>query len=235
MSKAAKHLADIAQHKVQDWASFVQVYCKKNQINLETLYSPKSKNQDLICLGGGGIDEATFKIFNAQGPSVLKLSRLPTKDSYVQLSEQVFRKNFPPQLLNILIPYKFDQEGDIQIVQRRFLPQSLASRIKFVHFLSFSVIFPTFRSYPPLLEIEKRWYIYQMVKGLQMLHSHAAYHSNLRLSNCLLTTWGWLYLSDASCFRKYELQVVCFSFLHISIGISLSSLFLSLFICYSTS
>lgn len=64
--------------------------------------------------------------------------------------------------------------------------------------------------YPPLLEIEKRWYCFLMLQAVHFLHSRGTYHSNIRLSNCLLTTWGWLYLSDAIHFRDFDIIVVCF-------------------------
>ena len=128
---------DVAVGKKNDWTQKAILYCKKNGIHLETIDTQRTKTPAPVCLGGGGISAVTFRIFNNQGPSVLKIYRLPKTSPFTIDNEYYFRKPFASTFQNILVPYRFDQEGDYLFVQRRYIPLSLPQRLRFPTSLSF--------------------------------------------------------------------------------------------------
>lgn len=131
MSKLQKTLSDIAKFTKKEWTDIARKYCQTYKIHMDSLVQHRIQQHVEECLGGGGIEEATFRVFNEQGHSVLKLYRVTSSSYSVQETEIALRQNVPPLLLNVLIPYKFLYKEDIVYVERRYLPTTLLRRLKF--------------------------------------------------------------------------------------------------------
>lgn len=55
---------------------------------------------------------------------------------------------------------------------------------------------------PPYLEmIEKKWIAYQLLRAVEQAHNTNIIHGDIKSENILLTTWGWLFLSDFNPFK----------------------------------
>lgn len=55
---------------------------------------------------------------------------------------------------------------------------------------------PPFSTRPFLTEVEHRWFAYQVLRALEQLHEAGLAHGDIKTENVLVTSWGWLLLSD---------------------------------------
>ncbi|EEB09352.1 VPS15 protein kinase Ppk19 [Schizosaccharomyces japonicus yFS275] len=54
----------------------------------------------------------------------------------------------------------------------------------------------------PFLELtEKKWIMYQLLRGLNDCHERNIFHGDIKTENVLVTSWDWAYLSDFSSFK----------------------------------
>ncbi|KAF2755391.1 hypothetical protein EJ05DRAFT_455331 [Pseudovirgaria hyperparasitica] len=51
---------------------------------------------------------------------------------------------------------------------------------------------------PFLEDIEKKWIAFQLLCAVRDCHARNIYHGDIKTENILVTSWGWLYLSDFS-------------------------------------
>lgn len=49
--------------------------------------------------------------------------------------------------------------------------------------------------------IEKRWIVFQLLKGLQVCHDKGIHHGDIKTENVLVTSWNWVYLTDFAFFK----------------------------------
>ena len=138
LKQLQKTFFDISLLKKTDWFQKATAFCKKNAIYLESPETLRQKAPFPTCLGGGGATESTFRIFNAQGPSILKIYHL--RPSQFTEIENFCKRLYVSQFTNLLIPYKLDVEGDFLFIQRRFIPNSLSRRLRFDFFLIIQVV-----------------------------------------------------------------------------------------------
>ena len=59
----------------------------------------------------------------------------------------------------------------------------------------------------PFLEnIEKKWIAFQLLSAVRDCHAHGVFHGDIKTENVLVTSWGWVYLTDfASTFKPVYL------------------------------
>ncbi|EPX75184.1 VPS15 protein kinase Ppk19 [Schizosaccharomyces octosporus yFS286] len=54
---------------------------------------------------------------------------------------------------------------------------------------------------PFLDSAEKKWIMFQLLKGISDCHRHGICHGDIKTENILVTTWNWVYISDFSSFK----------------------------------
>jgi serine/threonine protein kinase len=54
---------------------------------------------------------------------------------------------------------------------------------------------------PFLTHIEKKWLAFQLIKALVQLKSGGFCHGDIKSENIMVTSWGWLYLTDMASFK----------------------------------
>lgn len=59
---------------------------------------------------------------------------------------------------------------------------------------------------PPFLTlIEKKWFAFQLLQALKQCHDAGVCHGDVKIENVMLTSWGWLFLTDLANFKPAEL------------------------------
>lgn len=92
-----------------------------------------------------------------------------------------------------LVPYTlaFDAETSASLVRRR-LWRSLVQRLGVRPFLA---------------PAEKRWLAYQLLRALAESHARGARHGDIKGENIMVTSCGWLYVTDFAWFKPVQLPV----------------------------
>jgi serine/threonine protein kinase len=54
---------------------------------------------------------------------------------------------------------------------------------------------------PFLTLIEKKWLIFQLLKAVQQIHDADIRHGDIKSENIMVTSWGWLLLTDFAVFK----------------------------------
>ncbi|VDO03285.1 unnamed protein product [Rodentolepis nana] len=95
-----------------------------------------------------------------------------------------------------LLPVETFMTEKYAFISRDFVDQSLADRIGTRPFLTFD---------------EKRWIAFQLLSAVQQLHSmktndlRPLCHGDIKPQNVLLTSWGWILLTDPAPFKPTQL------------------------------
>ncbi|QIW98816.1 hypothetical protein AMS68_004334 [Peltaster fructicola] len=84
---------------------------------------------------------------------------------------------------NVLTYQRILETGNYGILVRQFIHNSLYDRI----------------SIRPFLEaVEKKWIAFQLICAVRDCHSRGIFHGDIKSENVLITSWGWVYLTDFS-------------------------------------
>lgn len=84
-------------------------------------------------------------------------------------------------IVNVLPYQKIRETASAGILVRQFIHSSLYDRI----------------SLRPFLEnIEKKWIAFQLLCAVRDCHARGVYHADIKSENVLVTSWGWVYLTD---------------------------------------
>ncbi|KAI5363352.1 Putative serine/threonine-protein kinase Vps15 [Septoria linicola] len=91
-----------------------------------------------------------------------------------------------------VLPYaRIRETSTIGVLVRQFIHTSLYDRISIRPFLE---------------DIEKKWIAYQLLCAVKDCHDRGVYHGDIKSENVLVTSWGWVYLTDfASSFKPVYL------------------------------
>ncbi|KAF1821881.1 protein kinase WD40 [Dissoconium aciculare CBS 342.82] len=82
---------------------------------------------------------------------------------------------------NVLTYQRIRESNTIGVLVRQFIHNSLYDRI----------------SIRPFLEgIEKKWIAFQLLCAVRDCHSRGVFHGDIKSENVLITSWGWVYLTD---------------------------------------
>lgn len=94
-------------------------------------------------------------------------------------------------IVNVLPYQKIRETATIGVLVRQFIHSSLYDRI----------------SIRPFLEnIEKKWIAFQLLCAVRDCHGRGVFHGDIKSENVLVTSWGWVYLTDfASTFKPVYL------------------------------
>jgi serine/threonine protein kinase len=65
---------------------------------------------------------------------------------------------------------------------------------------------------PLLLPSEKCWLAYQLLCGIAQAHNSGVVHGDIKCENVMVTSWGWLFLTDFSPFLPVVIPEVCVFF-----------------------
>ena len=92
---------------------------------------------------------------------------------------------------NVLPYQKIRETSTIGVLVRQFIHTSLYDRV----------------SIRPFLEnIEKKWIAFQLLCAVRDCHLRGVFHGDIKSENVLVTSWGWMYLTDfASAFKPVYL------------------------------
>ena len=66
------------------------------------------------------------------------------------------------------------------------------------------------RPYP--LCVEKLWQIFQLLRAVEQAHGAGVRHGDVKAENVLVTSWGWLLLTDFALFKPTHLSPADFGF-----------------------
>jgi serine/threonine protein kinase len=83
-----------------------------------------------------------------------------------------------------LLPYQWFEEStrnDVAFLSRQHVQYSLLERLS---------------SRPFLTHGEKLWTVYQLLRALEQAHAAGVRHGDIKAENCLVTSWGWVFLTD---------------------------------------
>lgn len=84
---------------------------------------------------------------------------------------------------NVLTYSRVLETSNFGILVRQFIHSSLYDRM----------------SIRPFLEgIEKKWIAFQLLCAIRDCHAHGVFHGDIKTENVLVTSWGWVYLTDFS-------------------------------------
>ncbi|PIA88879.1 putative serine/threonine-protein kinase VPS15 [Cercospora beticola] len=92
---------------------------------------------------------------------------------------------------NVLSYARIRETNTIGVLVRQFIHTSLYDRVSIRPFLE---------------EVEKKWIAYQLLCAVKDCHDRGVYHGDIKSENVLVTSWGWVYLTDfASAFKPVYL------------------------------
>lgn len=84
-------------------------------------------------------------------------------------------------IANVLPYQKIRETATMGLLVRQFIHSSLYDRI----------------SIRPFLEnIEKKWIAFQLLCAVRDCHARGVFHGDIKSENVLITSWGWVYLTD---------------------------------------
>ena len=84
---------------------------------------------------------------------------------------------------NVMTYSRVIETGNFGILVRQYIHSSLYDRM----------------SIRPFLEgIEKKWIAFQLLCAVRDCHSRGVFHGDIKTENVLVTSWGWVYLTDFS-------------------------------------
>lgn len=148
----------------------------------------------LLCVherrGGGGGDSQTHlaakeksivKVFLRRGDKSADMNaRLLAARTQLATLCRAINLGAQPNLL----PYQWFEESvraDVAFLARQHVQYSLLERLS---------------SRPFLTRGEKLWLIYQLLRAIDQTHLAELRHGDIKTENCLITSWGWLLLTD---------------------------------------
>ncbi|GIZ41871.1 hypothetical protein CKM354_000516000 [Cercospora kikuchii] len=92
---------------------------------------------------------------------------------------------------NVLSYARIRETNTIGVLVRQFIHTSLYDRVSIRPFLE---------------DVEKKWIAYQLLCAVKDCHDRGVYHGDIKSENVLVTSWGWVYLTDfASSFKPVYL------------------------------
>ncbi|KAK4617870.1 Putative serine/threonine-protein kinase [Fulvia fulva] len=91
-----------------------------------------------------------------------------------------------------VLPYaRIRETSTLGVLVRQYIHNSLYDRISIRPFLE---------------DIEKKWIAFQLLCAVRDCHSRGVFHGDIKSENVLVTSWGWVYLTDfASTFKPVYL------------------------------
>ncbi|AGO12933.1 AaceriADL316Cp [[Ashbya] aceris (nom. inval.)] len=131
----------------------------------------------------------TCKALDPNGEIIIKVFIKPTEnyslqEQYEQIRSESLRLAQLPNILNYSKIIETDRAG---YLIRQHLKMNLYDRLS---------------SRPFLQEIELKFLTFQLLQALEDLHSKGSTHGDLKTENILVTSWGWLIVTDVSSFFK---------------------------------
>lgn len=129
-------------------------------------------------------------------PLVVKVyMKLPDEDLMIPAIQLTFLwKTISPTKYPNLMPYQIWIKSNTRIKSPN-LPVYLVRQ--YFH----SNLYDRLSTRPFLLEIEKYWIIFQLLKCLEICHHHQIIHGDLKPENIMCTTSNWIVLTDFSPFK----------------------------------
>ena len=61
--------------------------------------------------------------------------------------------------------------------------------------------------HPPLTDVEKLFVVFQLFQGLKQMHRHGECHGDLKIENIVLTSWNWVFITDAAGFKPTRMPI----------------------------
>ena len=104
-------------------------------------------------------------------------------------------KTLSPARYPNLLPYELWIKSNNKIPKTNYVPVYLIRQY------IYSNLHDRLSTRPFLTEIEKLWLIYQLLKCVEICHSHGIVHGDIKPENILCTTWNWLVLTDFAPFK----------------------------------
>ena len=109
-------------------------------------------------------------------------------------------KIFSPIKHPYLLPYQ------MWIKSNTKLPKSSCTPVYLIRQYFISNLYERLSTRPFLLEIEKLWIIYQLLRAIEVIHNYnGIIHGDIKLENIMITSWNWLVLTDFASFKPTTL------------------------------
>jgi len=61
---------------------------------------------------------------------------------------------------------------------------------------------------PFLSDIEKQWIVYQLLAALEQMSFYGLFHGDIKTENVMVTSLGWIYLTDFACYKPTRISAV---------------------------
>ena len=140
---------------------------------------------------GGGQFLKSIKVLSEDGLLVVKVyfkreTALGTLSKYED-ALNIVRNRLTVSGASNVMPFRwFHETPHAAYLARQFVHSSLLTRL----------------STPPFLtRIEKLWIAFQLLQALRQCHAEGICHGDIKMENVLLTSSGWLFLTDLANFK----------------------------------
>lgn len=134
-------------------------------------------------LGGASRLLRTVRAKHHNGVVVAKVFTKPNQtvsfDKYAKLlrAERQKLRGIP----NVLPYARIKETSQIGVLVRQYFHSSLYDRVSIRPFLE---------------DIEKKWIAFQLICAVRDCHSRGVFHGDIKSENVMVTSWGWVYLTD---------------------------------------
>lgn len=149
----------------------------------EDLISDSKFLKSAICQSKAEGESVVVKIFAKRGIS----STIYEVSKGIKHLASTFNLSSQPNLLPYQLFFeRIDKRGEFYFLVRQHVRHNLADRLQ---------------TRPLLTHTEKLWLIYQLLRGVEQAHSRGIFHLDIKSENVLITSWGWLLLTDFATFK----------------------------------
>lgn len=132
---------------------------------------------------GGARFLRTIRACHQHGVVVVKVCQKPSSNVSFKTYGRALKEEM--QMLrdvpNVLPYQRIRETATVGLLVRQFIHNSLYDRV----------------SIRPFLEnIEKKWITYQLLCAVRDCHARGVFHGDIKSENVLVTSWGWVFLTD---------------------------------------
>ena len=151
-------------------------------------YMPRDAGTGRLAPGESSISvegRVLLKVFLARGEKGEWRRRLAAARDVLATLCATFNLRDQP---NILVYQRWEESNrfDAAYATRQFIAHNLYDRLN-------SRPFPSID--------EKLWFIYQLLRAVGQAHAAGVRHGDIKVENVLVTSWGWLFLTDFATFK----------------------------------
>lgn len=134
--------------------------------------------------------------------------KLPEEDKELQMVVEKLTKIWKvlsPSRYPNLLPYQMWIKSVDKTQSSLRTQKQIPSPVYLIRQYIYANLHDRLSTRPFLNELEKLWFVYQLIKCVEICHSHGIVHGDIKPENVMCTTWNWLILTDISPFKPSTL------------------------------